>query len=133
VSGAPEKRAGLPYAVRHLFRALWYSLQGVGTGFRLSLSFRQEVLVLAVLCLLLAWRGKPASDWLLCLGCWGLVMVVELLNTAVEEALDLITTDYSIPVKNAKDMASAAVFFLLAFNAAVWLFLFWNDLAGLCS
>jgi diacylglycerol kinase (ATP) len=130
VSGA---RPGLPAFVSHPFMAVFYSVRGVGAGFRLSLSFRQETLVLAALCALLLWRGKPAADWLLCLGCWGLVMVVELINTAVEEALDLITTDYSVPVKNAKDMASAAVFFLLVFNAALWLFLFWNDLALLWS
>ena len=48
----------------------------------------------------------------------------ELINTAIEEALNLITRDYNIAVKNAKDMASAAVFLLLVLNAALWFCIF---------
>ena len=55
------------------------------------------------------------------IGAWLLVMMAELINTAVEEALNLITRDYNVAVKNAKDMASAAVFLMLALNAALWL------------
>ena len=120
-------------AFLHMFRALKYSVQGLVAGFRLSLSVRQELVVLVALCVLLAWSDKTAAWWLLCLGCWLLVLVVELINTALEETLNLITTDYSPTVKNAKDMASAAVFLLLLFNFALWLFLFLPDFLRLWS
>ena len=55
-------------------------------------------------------------------------MMAELINTAIEEALNLITRDYNIAVKNAKDMASAAVFLMLVLNAALWLCIFILDL-----
>ena len=51
-------------------------------------------------------------------------MMAELINTAIEETLNLITKEYNIGVKNAKDMASAAVFLMLAVNAALWLCMF---------
>ena len=108
----------------HIFKAAGYSLAGLVTGLRLSLAFRQETGVLVLLVILLAVYGKPVSTWLIALGAWLLVMMAELINTAIEEALNLITRDYNIAVKNAKDMASAAVFLLLVLNAALWFCIF---------
>ena len=108
----------------HVFKAAGYSLAGLKTGLRLSLAFRQEFGILLTLILLLALYGKPFSTWLIGLGAWLLVMAAELINTAVEETLNLITRDYNIGVKNAKDMASAAVFLMLALNAGLWFAMF---------
>jgi len=108
----------------HIFKAAGYSLAGLKAGLRLSLAFRQEAGILALLVLLLALYGKPAGTWLAGIGAWLLVMMCELLNTALEETLNLITRDYNIAVKNAKDMASAAVFLMLALNAALWFCMF---------
>ncbi len=105
----------------HIFKAAGYSLAGLATGLRLSLAFRQETGILVLLVILLAAFGKPVTTWLIAIGAWLLVMMAELINTAVEEALNLITRDYNVAVKNAKDMASAAVFLMLALNAALWL------------
>ena len=106
----------------HIFKAAGYSLAGLRTGVRLSLAFRQECGVFIALIALLAACGKPLTTWLIALGAWLLVMMAELINTAIEEAL--ITRDYNIAVKNAKDMASAAVFLMLALNAALWFCIF---------
>ena len=108
----------------HIFKAAGYSLAGLVTGLRLSLAFRQETGVLVLLVILLAVYGKPVSTWLIALGAWLLVMMAELINTAIEETLNLITREYNIGVKNAKDMASAAVFLMLAVNAALWFCMF---------
>ncbi len=121
----------LRMAVVHLGKAMYYSLRGLGAGARLSLAFRQEILVLAVLCALLALTGKSPGQWLLGVGCWLPVMVGELFNTAIEETLDLITRDFSQGVQYAKDMASAAVFLLVLFNVALWLYLFGRDALNL--
>lgn len=115
----------------HVGRALSYSLRGLRTGARLSLAFRQELLVLAVLCAALVLGGKSSSQWLLCVGCWLAVMAGELFNSAIEETLDLITRDFSLAVQHAKDMASAAVFVLILLNAALWLYVFGPDLLNL--
>ena len=108
----------------HIFKAARNSLAGLVTGLRLSLAFRQETGVLVLLVILLAVYGKPVSTWLIALGAWLLVMMAELINTAIEETLNLITREYNIGVKNAKDMASAAVFLMLAVNAALWFCMF---------
>lgn len=105
----------------HIFKAAGYSLAGLATGLRLSLAFRQETGILILLVILLAVYQKPVTTWLIALGAWLLVMMAELINTAIEETLNLITKEYNIGVKNAKDMASAAVFLMLALNAALWL------------
>ena len=112
----------------HIFKAAGYSLAGLGTGVRLSLAFRQECGILIALIILLAVCGKPLTTWLITVGAWLLVMMAELINTAIEEALNLITRDYNIAVKNAKDMASAAVFLMLVLNAALWFCIFILDL-----
>lgn len=112
----------------HIFKAAGYSLAGLATGLRLSLAFRQETGILVLLVILLTAFGKPVTTWLIAVGAWLLVMMAELINTAIEEALNLITRDYNIAVKNAKDMASAAVFLMLALNAALWLCIFVLDL-----
>lgn len=112
----------------HIFKAAGYSLAGLGTGVRLSLAFRQECGILIALIILLAVCGKPLTTWLITVGAWLLVMMAELINTAIEEALNLITREYNIAVKNAKDMASAAVFLMLVLNAALWFCIFILDL-----
>ena len=112
----------------HIFKAAGYSLAGLATGLRLSLAFRQETGILILLVILLAVYQKPVTTWLIALGAWLLVMMAELINTAIEETLNLITKEYNIGVKNAKDMASAAVFLMLALNAALWLCIFVLDL-----
>ena len=112
----------------HIFKAAGYSLTGLATGLRLSLAFRQETGILIALVVLLFICGKPLTTWLIALGAWLLVMMAELINTAIEEALNLITRDYNSAVKNAKDMASAAVFLMLVLNAALWLCIFILDL-----
>ena len=108
----------------HIFKAAGYSLAGLATGLRLSLAFRQETGILILLVILLAVYQKPVTTWLIALGAWLLVMMAELINTAIEETLNLITKEYNIGVKNAKDMASAAVFLLLVVNAALWFCMF---------
>lgn len=126
--------ARLGTAIGHLGKGLRYSLRGLRTGAQLSLAFRQELLVLAVLCAALALCGKSPVQWLLCVGGWLAVMAAELFNSALEETLDLITRDFSLAVRYAKDMASAAVFLLILVNAALWLHVFGRtvmDLAGI--
>ncbi|MBO6002656.1 MAG: diacylglycerol kinase [Mailhella sp.] len=108
----------------HIFKAAGYSFAGLRTGLRLSLAFRQEAAILALLILLLALYGKPCTTWMIGIGAWLLVMMCELLNTALEVTLDMITREYSEAVKNAKDMASAAVFLMLVLNALLWTCMF---------
>ena len=109
---------------KHLMGATKNSLSGLAFAWKGEQAFRHEVLVLAVLAVLLAATGKSAGEWLLVLGGWIGVMVVELLNSADEESFDLVTTEWNEHVKRGKDMASAAIFLAMVINAGVWVYIF---------
>lgn len=106
---------------RHLFRAGLYSLAGLQRAWQNEQAFRHEVLVLALIVILLAciqpgfgWSAAAIAGWLF-------VMALELLNSAIEEAFDLISPERNIHVKYGKDMASGAILVGLVANAALWI------------
>ena len=109
---------------KHLLGATKNSLSGLVFAWKGEQAFRHEVLVLVVLVILLAVTGKTIGEWLLVLGGWLAVMIVELLNSADEESFDLVTTEWNEHVKRGKDMASAAIFLTMLINAGLWLYVF---------
>jgi diacylglycerol kinase (ATP) len=119
-SNPQKSRRGLS----RLFHAGGYSLQGLAAGWQ-ETAFRQEALAALVLIPAAFWLGR---DWvqvaLLC-GSVVLVMVVELLNTAVESCIDRIGPEWHDLSKRAKDMGSAAVLLSLLLCAGIWLAAAW--------
>jgi len=114
---------------RHLYGALLYSLAGIRRAWQ-EQAFRHEVLVLLIMPFAL-WLIRPGLVWSAALlAAWLLVMAIELLNSAVEESLDLITRDSNIHVKYGKDMASAAVFLTICANALLWGVMLWERFIG---
>lgn len=109
---------------KHLCGATRYSLVGLAHACRAEQAFRHEVLVLLLLCAVLAFTGKNFNAWLLVVGGWVGVMIVELLNSAVEEAFDLISAEWNPHIKAGKDMASAAIFLAIVVNAGIWVRVF---------
>ena len=104
-----------------IWNALFYSLAGLAAAFRHEDSFRQEVLIAAILvptALLLPASGPGKA---LMIASVLLVLVVELLNSAVEAAVDRISLENHLLAKRAKDIGSAAVFISIVNVAAVWL------------
>jgi diacylglycerol kinase (ATP) len=75
-------------------------------------------------------------EWMVQSTAIGLVIFSELVNTAVEKIMDLVHPDYSLQVKNIKDMAAASVLFTVAIAITVGLLIYWNrmfDAIGLVS
>ncbi len=106
---------------RHLFRALLFSLAGLRRAFAAEQAFRHEVILLPVIIVALALL-RPGLGWSAgLLAAWLLVMALELLNSAIEEAFNLISPDYNIKVKYGKDMASGAIFVGLCINGLLWI------------
>lgn len=103
-----------------LINASRYSLHGLASAFRNEAAFRQESLLAAVLIpvALLIDESGPAKALLV--GCVLLVLVVELLNSAIEAAVDHISLEIHPLAKQAKDIGSAAVFVSLVNVAVVW-------------
>lgn len=106
--------------LRRLINAFGYSMAGLKAAYQNEDAFRQEVL-LAVLLIPLAFvLEKNGMGRALMVGSVLLVLIVELLNSAVEAAVDRISLENHDLAKRAKDIGSAAVMLSLVDLAAVW-------------
>ena len=115
------KRKGLS----RVWHAFFYSLEGLRAGW-LEPAFRQEA-ILALLILPGAWwLGQSWTEVVLLIGVVVAVLVVELLNTAVESAIDRVGPEWHALSKRSKDMGSAAVLLSLLLCGGVWLTALWR-------
>ncbi|MCC7488235.1 MAG: diacylglycerol kinase [Gammaproteobacteria bacterium] len=113
---ADGKRSGW----RHLLAASGYSLAGLRAAWAHETAFRQEVGLTLILAPLAFWLGETAMQRLMLLGSCLLVLIVELLNSAIEAVVDRIGPEAHELSGRAKDLASAAVFLALLLAAAAW-------------
>ena len=113
---AQKQRHGLA-RLRH---ALGYSLAGLRAGWH-EPAFRQEAIAAVVMLPAAVWLGRSWVETGLLIGCVVLVLVVELLNTGIETAIDRIGPEWHSLSKRAKDMGSAAVLLSLLLCAGVWI------------
>jgi undecaprenol kinase len=105
---------------------LSYSLQGIRAAWRQEASFRfQSLMALAVATLLIALR-PPAIWWALLLLNCGLVLAAELINTALEQALDHLHPEIHPAIKISKDCAAAAVLILSLSAVGTFLAFLWS-------
>ena len=107
--------------LRRLINATRYSLSGLAEAARHEDAFRQELILAMVLVPLGLWLGSNGIERALLAGSVLAVLVVELLNSAVEAAVDRISLENHRLAKRAKDMGSAAVMLSLVTTAVVWL------------
>jgi diacylglycerol kinase (ATP) len=104
----------------HLRKALGWSLSGLASAWR-ETAFRQEIYSLCVLAPLALWLGSSGLERAVLLASLLLVLIVELINTAVESTIDRIGPERHLLSGRAKDLASAAVFIALINAVLVWL------------
>lgn len=118
VEESPHKgKTGL----RRVWNAFFYSLAGLAAAFRHEDAFRQEVFLAAILVPAAFFMPASGIGKALMIGAVLLVLIVELLNSAVEAAVDRISLENHQLAKRAKDIGSAAVFISLVNVPAVWL------------
>lgn len=120
---AHKQRTGLN-RLRHAFS---YSMAGLQAGWA-ETAFRQEALAAFVLLPLAFWLGQTWVEVALLAGSVIGVMVVELLNTGVESAIDRIGPEWHDLSKRAKDMGSAAVLLSLLACLGIWCAALWARL-----
>ena len=104
-----------------VWNAFLYSLDGLRAAFRYEDAFRQEVLLAAILIPVAFFLPASGLGKALMIAAVLLVLIVELLNSAVEAAVDRISLENHKLAKRAKDIGSAAVFLSLLNVPAVWL------------
>jgi len=123
---AQKQRRGLS----RVWHAFGYSIAGLRAGWG-ETAFRQEA-TLALLMLPLAfWVGRTWIEVAALAGSVVLVMVVELLNTGIETAVDRIGPEWHALSKRAKDMGSAAVLLSLLLCAGIWGAALWHHFSSL--
>lgn len=113
-----------------VLRAAGHSLDGLRTAYQGESAFRQECWIAAVLLPAAFWVGQ---DWLqvsLLVSTVLLVLVVELLNSAVEATVDRVSFELHALSKRAKDLGSAAVMVSLLLCGGVWAAALWHRLGG---
>ena len=112
-----------PQKLRTGFSRVWhatgYSLAGLRAGWS-ETAFRQEAIAAMVLVPLAFWVGRSWIETALLAGSILLVMIVELLNTCIETAIDRIGPEWNHLSKRAKDMGSAAVLLSLVLAGCIW-------------
>ena len=106
--------------VRRLLNATRYSAEGLGAAFRHEDAFRQEVIAAVVLIPLAIWLGNTGIERSLMAFAVLLVLIVELLNSAIEATVDRFSLENHRLAKRAKDIGSAAVMLALLNLGLVW-------------
>jgi diacylglycerol kinase (ATP) len=104
-----------------LYRAFWWSIAGLKATFHHEAAFRQELLLCILLMPLAFYLGQTGVEKALLLGSLILVLIVELLNSAVEAVVDRVSMEDHLLAGRAKDMGSAAVFLSLLNVVVIWL------------
>jgi len=107
--------------VSRLINALRYSIQGLHAAVRYEAAFRQELAVFLVLCPVAIWLGRSVAEVFFLIGSMALVLIVELLNSALEAIADAVTLDHHVGLGRAKDLGSAAVMLTIWLSVVAWL------------
>ena len=105
---------------KRLVNACFFSIAGFKATWQHEEAFRQEVLLFLVSTPLAIWLGETAIEKVLLIGSVVLVLLVELLNSAVEAVVDRVGFEHHELSGRAKDIGSAAVMMSLAWAAVTW-------------
>lgn len=108
-----------------LWNATGYSRDGILAAWRHEAAFREEILLAAITIPLAFYLGKTGVERALLVGSIILILIVEILNSAVEAVVDKASPEKHDLAKRAKDMGSAAVLFSLTNAAVIWACVLW--------
>lgn len=106
--------------IKRIINAAHYSSLGFAFAWRNEAAFRQELISCCILLPAAFWLGQSAVERAILIACCALVVIVELLNTAVEAVVDRIGSERHELAGSAKDLGSAAVTVSLMLAFVVW-------------
>lgn len=106
--------------VKRIYSAFFYSIEGFKAAWHGEHAFRQELALVVVATLVALLLPVSAVEKLMLIGVFVLVLIVELINSAIEAVVDRVSLERNPLSKNAKDFGSAAVLLTLALAAATW-------------
>jgi diacylglycerol kinase (ATP) len=115
-----------PTGLTRMFRAFGASMQGLSGAFREEAAFRQELVLAVVVIPLGLWLGRSGIERALLVAPMFIVLIVELVNSAIEATVDRIGLERHKLSGLAKDIGSAAVLMSLTLLAVVWVLVLWR-------
>lgn len=107
--------------LKRIFSAFFYSIEGLQTAVRSEHAFRQELVVFVVGTIAALLLPVSAFQKLVLIGSMVIVLIVELINSAIEAVVDRVSLERHPLSKNAKDFGSAAVLLACLLSGATWL------------
>jgi len=110
-----------PQGLKRLIKATGYSYKGICAAFKHEAAFREEVLLAIIAIPLAIWLDVSQLERMLMISSVLLIVLVELLNSALEAVVDRIGQEHHELAGRAKDMGSAAVFFAMLIAGYIWL------------
>ena|SRR3989344_3154128 len=113
-------------SISHLIRATGYAWHGFKIAIREELPFQLEMSATVILIPLAIWIGHSGLSRALLILSWLIVPIIELINSAIEAAIDRIGSEHHVLSKKAKDLAAAAVGLALLNAILVWIFIVWS-------
>lgn len=114
----------------HIIDASRFSRKGLRAAYRYETAFRIELLLGAFLLPAAFWLGQSAVEYSLLIGAMLLVLMVEMINSAIEACIDRISVENHPLSGRAKDLGSAAVFFTHVNFLMIWGFILFERLAA---
>ena len=112
----PKRKTGLA----RIYAAALYSLSGLRYAFKSEAAFRQELLLFFLSMVVLYWLPVPAVYKYLLFIAHTIVLIVELINSAIEAIVNMVSPQFHLQAKMAKDFGSAAVFISLLLVIVLW-------------
>ena len=109
--------------VKRIIKATGYSIQGLKAAFKHEAAVRQELALLSIAVILACLVDVGMIERILLIGVVVLVLIVELLNSAIEAVVDRIGVEHHELSGRAKDIGSAAVMVALTFAGFTWLYI----------
>lgn len=116
--------------IKHIFDAFGYSLKGLKAAIAHEEAFRLELLAVVIMLPLAIWLGSNAVEYAMLIGSLLLVLIVELINSAVEAVVDRVGVEHHELSGRAKDIGSAAVMLTLINVTVIWGFILCDRLCG---
>ena len=109
--------------LKRIIKATGYSIQGLKAAFKHEAAIRQELVLLCAAIIALIWLDVSPIETVLMLGVVVLVLIVELVNSAIEAVVDRVGVEHHELSGRAKDIGSAAVLVALLFAGFTWAFI----------
>lgn len=110
--------------MKKLLKSFKYAFEGIYTGIKIEQNMKIHIAIMIIVIIFGIMLKINITEWIICIILFGLVISMELMNTAIENTVDLITKERNQQAKIAKDVAAGAVLVSAIVSAIVGLIIF---------